>query len=124
MFHVPEDYRFNNPQHVLHSSIRDGNNGAFFIKAGSDILQCIASDGSGWEHVSVTIRTKSRNIYSTPTWEVMCKIKNIFWDEEDVVIQYHPAKSDYVNNHEHVLHLWRPVNVEFPKPNSILVGIK
>ena len=52
----------------------------------------------------------------------MCFIKGLFWDEEDVVIQYHPAKSEYVNRHEKCLHLWRPVGVEMPTPQKELVG--
>ncbi len=54
----------------------------------------------------------------------MCFIKDLFWDEDDVVVQYHPAKSDYVNNHQYTLHLWRPTEGEMPTPPSIMVGIK
>jgi len=78
----------------------------------------------GWEHVSVTKRTKNRNVYSLPSWEEMCFIKDLFWSDEDTVIQYHPKKSEYVNNHPYVLHLWKPTNIELPIPNSLLVGIK
>lgn len=123
MFHVPEINRFSG-EHSLSTSTFDGNNGLFLIKNGSDYFQCIASDGLGWEHVSVTIRTKNRQVYSTPNWEEMCLIKNLFWDENDTVIQYHPAKSEYVNNHPFVLHLWRPTEEKLPIPNSLLVGIK
>ena len=42
----------------------------------------------------------------------MCFIKDVVWDEEDVVIQYHPQKSEYVTLHGHCLHLWRPVGIE------------
>ena len=124
MFHVPEEGRFNQIGHSLHSSKSDGNNGAFFIKSGSDILQCVASDGHNWEHVSITIRTKNRQVCSTPSWEIMCLVKDIFWDDEDCVVQYHPPKSEYVNNHPYVLHLWRLTNAELPRPHSIMVGIK
>jgi hypothetical protein len=53
----------------------------------------------------------------------MCFIKDLFWDAEDVVIQYHPAKSEYVNMHENTLHLWRPVGKEIPTPPKELVGV-
>ena len=59
-----------------------------------------------------------------PTWEEMCKIKSLFWDEEDTVIQYHPAKTEYVNNHPNVLHLWRSIDQVIPTPPTELVGIK
>lgn len=108
-FHVPEhlrDHRF--------SSSKDGNNGLFL----SGNLKIIASDGEGWEHVSVSVKT-----LAIPAWSTMCKVKDLFWDKEDWVIQYHPAESEYVDNYP-CLHLWRPVGQDFPKPPSWLVGIK
>lgn len=69
-----------------------------------------------WEHVSAS-RTDRM-----PTWEEMCRVKDIFWDDTDCVIQYHPPKSDYVNNHLFCLHLWRPIGIELPRPDSIFVG--
>jgi hypothetical protein len=101
-----------------------GNNGAFFIprmgKQYGHYFFAMISNGEGWEHVSVTIPTEKR----TPTWEEMCYIKNLFWDETEAVVQFHPPKSDYVNNHPYCLHLWKPVSVMFPLPDPILVGIK
>lgn len=38
----------------------------------------------------------------------MCKIKDVFWDEEEAVYQVHPPKSKYVNLMTNCLHLWRP----------------
>ena len=93
-----------------------GNNGALTIPFESFILHVIARDGQGWEHVSVSLS------HRTPNWREMCFIKVLFWDKEDVVIQYHPKKSEYVNRHEHCLHLWRPVEVEVPTPPKELVG--
>jgi len=97
-----------------------GMNGAFDITGPNGKLIVIASDGSlaPWEHVLV------RHFKRIPTWEEMCFVKELFWDDEEWVVQYHPAKSEYVNNHPHVLHLWRPTEVEIPTPPSILVGIK
>lgn len=54
----------------------------------------------------------------------MCKVKDLFWGEEDCVVQFHPPKSVYVNNHEFVLHLWRKIGSQFETPPGILVGIK
>jgi hypothetical protein len=59
----------------------------------------------------------------------MCKVKDLFWSEEDVVIQFHPAKSQYVNMAQNCLHLWQPLAddgtpLKFPTPPSILVGFK
>ena len=52
----------------------------------------------------------------------MSYVKRLCWDAEDVVVQFHPRESEYVNCHPHVLHLWRPKHVEIPTPPSILVG--
>jgi len=102
------------------SDARYGNNGAFLIP-GPDhgkLLTVIASDGAGWEHVSVSTRSR------IPTWDEMCLVKDLFWGENETVVQYHPAKAHYVNNHPYVLHLWRPLGSEFPLPPDRLVGIK
>lgn len=58
----------------------------------------------GWEHVSVNLLSQK-----LPTWEEMCQIKDMFWSEDEMVVQIHPKKSEYVNLVE-ALHLWRPVN--------------
>jgi hypothetical protein len=79
-------------------------------------------DGSGWEHLS--LRAKDYSGERVPTWSEMCWAKDLFWDEEECAVQFHPPKSEYVNNHPFVLHLWRQVSREFPRPQSILVGIK
>lgn len=99
-----------------------GFNGAFqFRVAGENrTLRVIASDGMDWQHVSVSFGA----VRGTPSWEVMCKVKELFWEPEDWVVQFHPAESEYVNMHHGCLHLWRCLNAEQPKPNSIMVGFK
>ncbi len=100
-----------------------GNNGAFEIPlSGRSTAIIIASDGLGWEHVSVHIMADNKQ--RTPTWSEMCKIKDMFWNDNETVIQYHPPKDQYVNNHNHCLHLWKPIGFDIPLPNSALVGIK
>jgi hypothetical protein len=54
----------------------------------------------------------------------MCAAKEMFWDAEDIVIQFHPRKSDYVNNHLNTLHLWRPTRTVLVTPPSLTVGVK
>jgi hypothetical protein len=51
----------------------------------------------------------------------MCKVKNLFWDKEDCVIQYHPPEKDYINVHRSVLHLWKPIDIPIPMPPRELV---
>lgn len=78
------------------------------------------SFGGGWEHVSVA--PYKRHI--VPSWEEMCAIKDMFFHDDEVVVQYHPAKSEYVNLVENCLHIWRPTEAEMPVPNSLMVGLK
>jgi hypothetical protein len=121
MFKVPEKYRVTTG--VMESDASYGNNGCFIIPFSNRTTACvIASYGENWEHVSVHMVTDKQE--RTPTWAEMCKIKDMFWEEEDCVVQYHPPKSEYVNNHKHTLHLWRPITAIIPCPNYILVGIK
>lgn len=61
----------------------------------------VFSWGKGWEHVSVSYSNRC------PTWEEMCRVKDIFWYDNECVVQFHPPKSEYVNNHPCCLHLWR-----------------
>lgn len=117
MFTVPNKHRIRDG--AMGSTDAIGNNGAFAIPLKhSQIVYVIASDQMGWNHVSVSRKDRC------PTWDEMCQIKNLFWGETDWVVQYHPPKSEYVNNHPYCLHLWQPIGQAFPVPESILVGIK
>ena len=115
MFHVPNQHRLRTHP-TLGSDDSCGNNGWFIFWFEGYQVGCCATDDSGWEHVSVTI---NRN--RTPSWEVMNHVKDLFWDEEDIVIQLHPPKSQYVNHHPFCLHLWRPIGVKIPLPNPEMV---
>lgn len=103
------------PEKYLLLKGKDG--GLFEIKYGGRRLCVVASSGAAWEHVSVSLRNR------TPNWQEMCFVKDLFWDEEECVIQYHLPKSQYVNNHDYCLHLWRPLNFDIPTPPTILTGI-
>jgi len=59
-----------------------------------------------------------------PSWEDMCRVKDMFFHDDEVAVQYHPAKSEYVNNMPNCLHLWRPLDAQLPTPPSIMVGVK
>lgn len=118
MFHVPNQYRIRSGP--FGSDASAGNNGAFFVplRPGRMPLKIIASDGAGWEHVSVSLPDRC------PTWEEMARVKAMFWDADDCVVQFHPPASEYVNNHPYCLHLWRSTRHSFPMPDSLLVGYK
>ena len=63
-----------------------------------------------WDHVSVSLVTwDEKNLLERcPKWDEMCYIKDLFFEDEEEAIQYHPKKSEYVNIHPYVLHMWRP----------------
>lgn len=106
------------------SDPNSGPVGAFLVWGPcTEKLKIIASDGrdplsDGWEHVSVSTRRRC------PNWIEMSFVKDLFWNDEECVVQFHPPKSDYVNNHRYALHLWRHKTQEFPRPPSIMVGVK
>lgn len=97
-----------------------GFNGYFCIIINGLKVKIIASDSYGWEHVSVSIHGSD----FTPSWSIMCKVKELFWEDDQWVVQFHPAKSEHVNNHPGCLHMWRPKDQNLPTPPSVLVGIK
>ena len=110
--------------------VRDGQYGSddsygmtgCFRLIGPNGMLVVMSSGvdseTGWEHVSVSAKNRP------PNWGEMCFVKNIFWDEEEMVVQYHPPKSEYVNFHPNVLHMWRHMTLPIPMPPSLLVGPK
>ena len=61
-------------------------------------------EGGISEHVSVRL-FKNR----LPTWNEMCEVKDIFWEDEEEAIQIHPKKSEYVDFLD-ALHLWKPID--------------
>ncbi len=106
-----------------------GFGGSYYDSISGKWLNFIFSNQLGWEHLSISMPNK------TPSWEQMCRMKDIFWNEDETCIEYHPAKSQYVNMHPHCLHIWKPVfnedfineqesNENFPVPPHILVGFR
>ncbi len=96
----------------------DGFNALISMPRWTGSLVC--SWGAGWEHVSVA--PFARRL--TPSWDDMCLIKEIFWKDEEAVIQIHPPKAEYVNNVPNCLHLWRCAYKPMVLPPSAMVGIR
>jgi len=121
MFHVPERARLTSHP-LLHSSRHDGNNGAFCVSSPEPgwELYLIASADDGWEHVSVHA-CNAHGRTRTPSWKEMCAVKDLCWDAEDEVVQFHPPRSEYVNLHPHVLHLWRSLDHVIERPPRWMV---
>jgi hypothetical protein len=122
-----EDFR--NTTHPDYKSDKTyGMNGFFVIPISErDIAMVIASSGDleamPWEHVSVRIGEKHNKKLKEriATWEEMCLVREIFWGDDECVMQLHPPLKDYVNVHPFVLHLWKPLHVGIPQPPTIAV---
>jgi len=91
-----------------------GSNMGYFIVGDLRVISSGSAEGNpeaqGWEHVSVSLPDRC------PTWEEMAKVKDLFWREDETVIQLHPPKDKHVNRHPYCLHLWRNTNAEQPLP--------
>lgn len=115
----------NNGKLQINTKLNDGN-GMIQIRAyyHDPVTQkrywCKFTRAMGWEHVTVSPQPQRGK---TPEWDVMCKVKEIFWDDEECCIEFHPRKSQYINNNETCLHIWKPIGVELPEPNQWLVGV-
>lgn len=115
-----ERYRANHPQLP---KTKLGDNFGWFVmptKVGGPTIRMMvnpAFEEFEFEHVSVSLA------HRTPTWAEMCRVKDLFWGEEDCVIQYHPPKSQYIDMMPFCLHLWCWKKGTFPMPNKIEVGL-
>jgi hypothetical protein len=111
-----EEYRYCPPGYESPPGV---NWGAFQVCFRGCCLRVISSgtdDEHGWEHVSVSLLTRC------PTWEEMQHVKELFFQDEECVIQFHPPKSMYVNFHQYCLHLWRPLHQEITLPPMELIA--
>jgi hypothetical protein len=112
---------------MIDGAAYDGN---FFIphyKIIGYFFIVVSSTGLGWEHVSVSLndyknKKHPKYVKRCPTWEEMCYVKRLFWSGEEAAYQIHPPDNNHVNCHQYCLHLWKPIGVKMPLPESILVG--
>jgi len=84
----------------------------FRLRRGRVWLRVIVSVGGGWDHVSVTVGCGGR----CPTWEEMCFVREVFFEDGVWVVQFHPPAGENVDEHRFCLHLWRPIGVAMPCP--------
>lgn len=112
------DEIISNPRLIVGIIGNDGGNGLVSMPLWKGSV--IWSNGAGWEHVSVSPESKR----ITPSWDDMCRIKDMFFYEAEAVIQIHPPKAEYVNNMPNCLHLWRCTYKDMVLPPSVLVGVR
>lgn len=104
----------------LNGHIGDETCGMFEIKlkCSSLTFRVIASSECGWHHVSVSTSNRC------PKWNEMCEIKDMFFERDEMVIQYHMPENDNINLHQYCLHMWKPTEEKVPVPPSWMVGWK
>lgn len=111
--------RFRRVHPTLGGSPAGTDYGFFVVPFHGQELRVISSgvnSDSGWEHVSVSTGTR------IPSWPEMQHIKELFWGDDETVIQFHPRKSEYVNAMPFCLHLWKRTGIEYQLPPKGLLA--
>lgn len=93
-------------------SFGDEWNGTFLVPfpRTSTELRCIASNGGGWDHVSVSLK------HRVPNWYEMEHVRKTFFLPGEIVMQLHLPDDAHINVHPNCLHLWRPHDIAIPLP--------
>jgi hypothetical protein len=101
----------------LQGQLGDDGNGAFVLPNGNPnsklFLRVIASNGEGWDHVSVSTKTRC------PTWAEMAYVRELFFEPHEIAVQFGLSREGpvpYINNHPFCLHWWRAHDVAYPLP--------
>lgn len=118
---------------VVHPTLggsEPGANWGYFERGPLRIISSGFAEGNpaakGWEHVSVSCIDRKNGLpYNrNPTWNEMAEVKEMFWEDEETVIQFHPRRSAYINEMEFCLHLWKMAETEYILPPRNLIGSK
>ncbi len=72
----------------------------------------------GWDHISLVVRTyyNGKRVERIPGTSELEEVCEMFFGEDEPVVEVHPRREDYVNINPYTLHLWRPINEELPLP--------
>lgn len=87
------------------------------------VYQCFVDESKDIEHVSVTLlaieKKRFREVSRTATWQEMCFIKDLFFNEDEEVIQIHRSRIKGEAITTRTLHLWKyvPVVEEVSNPD-------
>jgi hypothetical protein len=107
-----------NPEHPskLATSDADGWNGHFLVPLEGDIWHIILCDQLGWKHL--TISNAQQKV--SPSWNIMCRVKELFYADEEWAVQFHPPKEGSQDD-PYRLHLWAPLDEVLPVPMMVLI---
>ncbi len=110
-------------------TIRDGNcNGIFDVPINAKRfytlvkdtlwLRCIISNKHGWELclISVLKGNKASIVNRHPTQDEIDQIKSLFWDENDIVAQFHINNEKRPEHLRYVSHLARKIGSSYDVP--------
>ena len=61
------------------------------------------AESGKYDHVSIAPTGRC------PTWDEMCKVKEIFFYDDEECYQVFPKKSEHVNLSKTCLHIWRDI---------------
>jgi hypothetical protein len=117
-----KDLRSLDPHRIDSSKIYgwsgDETCGAFRLPSPIDgqALTILASSGDGWDHVSVSRSSRC------PNWPEMEFVRRRFFRDDETVMQLHVPVSEHINAHPNCLHLWRPQQLEIPRPPGWMVA--
>lgn len=114
-------YRITNPVELRIYGGWSGDDtcGAFRIPSSIDrqLLMVVASNGEGWDHVSVSRRNRC------PNWEEMEHVAALFFKDDETAMQLHVPRAEHLSLHPYCLHWWRPHDAAIPRPPSNMVAI-
>lgn len=88
----------------------DEISGWYRVWHGVQALNVMASNGGGWDHVSVSTS------HRCPTWEEMEYVRGLFFRPSETVMQLSVPRSRHISIHPYCLHLWRPQDGQIPLP--------
>ncbi len=116
----PNNYNMNIPP--LHSVNEDELSSNLEFEHDGITVKIKIGNTDGWQVARVNCFTKDgRLIKSSPTWNVMCKAKEIAFGEEEAAFQFMASG----NSKRTGLDIWYPTSLSLrpPLPNAVLVGV-
>ncbi|HMR51232.1 MAG TPA: hypothetical protein PKA33_01490 [Amaricoccus sp.] len=99
------------------ATARSWDGGAYEIRSprSGAKMMVVASNGAGWDHVSVSLRNRC------PTWDEMERVKRMFFLPTETAMQLHVPPVAHISAHPYCLHLWRPQDASIPMPPDWMV---
>lgn len=112
-----DEWRRSDLEEALYGARGDAGNGVFHLPhpATGVTLRCIASNGGGWDHVSVSLLNRC------PNWPEMAHIARMFFCDDEYSMQLHVPPTQHINRHPYTLHIWRPQLQNIPTPPQVFV---